>query len=143
MSATEKQMTIVTTVWNSPVHPKTFRLIPLPGDRTKLIYSEIVYDPDHKTLAMITTMSKPAYHMVARLNDDGDTIAAKHRQNKKTYKEQRVELDTYVEFYISEKDEILKMINLLADNADTFDFAQYMTDRTVISKVAKPEPATT
>ena len=65
--------------------------------------------------------------MVPRLNEEGQPQRLKlpNKETGKTIKEQRVDMETFSEFYISNKKEIENFINVFAINADTFDFKKY------------------
>jgi hypothetical protein len=130
----EKTMLLVTSVWQSK---KCFRLIPV---TQTCPYSEGIYDPDSKVLVMMSGFRKQSFHMVPKLNENGDPSKTKApRPNGKTYQEQRVALETFEEFYISEKQEIENLINMIAINAETFDYKQYMNDSPLILPEKKIE----
>lgn len=114
-------MTIVTSNWNGQT---TFRLIPI---SLEAAFSEGIYDPTDKVLVLMSKHIKESVHLVPRLDDNGDMIPLKKpRQNGKHYKEQRITLQTYTEYYVSEKEEIREMVNKLADNASTFNLKQFL-----------------
>jgi len=50
----------------------------------------------------------------------------KPRSNGKNYKEQRITLQTYTEYYVTEKDEIKEIVSKLADNASSFPLKQFL-----------------
>ncbi len=113
---------LVTGSWGNN---KTFKMIPVSPDCP---YNEAIFDRDSKVLALIGKEKKQSMHMVARLNDLGDPQRLKigKRENGKDYAEERKTLETYYEYYIENPDEIKAVVNLLAINADTFDFNQYL-----------------
>lgn len=129
-----KKMLLVTSNWNDS---KSFRLLPLTMDAP---YSEGIYDPRSKVLVLMSTLKKESFHMMPRLDDNGDPMAAKgvKRLSGKEYKEQRQIVETFTEFYVTEKSEITNLINLIAVNNDIFDFAQYLAEPTLI-QVEKPK----
>jgi hypothetical protein len=48
------------------------------------------------------------------------------RSNGKDYAEERKTIETYYEYYVESPDEIKNIINMLALNADSFDYNQYL-----------------
>ena len=77
--------------------------------------------------------------MLPRLDDDGNPIKLKNPNFEagKTVKEQRVTLETYNEYYITDKSEIESFINIFGINATSFDYKQYFVDiqETKVSKI--------
>jgi hypothetical protein len=100
-------------------------MIPVTPDA---IYNEAIYDVDSKVLAVIGKEKKESMHMVAKLNEWGDpqTMKIGKRINGKDYAEERKTLETFYEYYIESAEEIANFIKLVAVNADSFDFDQYM-----------------
>lgn len=117
-----KSMLLITSSWGPR---KTFKMIPLTPDA---IYNEAIYDMDSKVLAVIGKEKKESMHMVAKLNEWGDPVGMKigKRNNGKDYAEERKTLETFYEYYIESAEEIVSFIKLVAVNADSFDFDQYM-----------------
>ena len=103
----------------------TFKLIPVSVDCP---YIEAIFDPSSKILAIISKNLKEAYHMVPKLDDNGDEVQMKmgKRANGKGMKEQRVMMDTYQEYYINNLEEVTSIIKSFAINADTFDYKSTM-----------------
>lgn len=103
---------------------KSFNLIPVSKDAP---YIEAMFDPSSGILACIGVNSKQSFHMVPRLNDEGQPMRLKvpNKTTGKTVKEQRVSQQTYSEYYIGEKNDIDNFINIFAINADTFDYKQF------------------
>jgi hypothetical protein len=96
-------------------------------------YQECIYDPESKTLAVISKQPKQTYSMVIKVDDNGDPIflkGDKKRSNGKNYKEERRLLDTYQEYYISDYGEIVQFIQRFADNSGSFDYLKYMSTAT-------------
>ena len=115
---------------------KSFNLIPVSKDAP---YIEAMFDPSSGILACIGVNSKQSFHMVPRLNDEGQPMRLKvpNKTTGKTVKEQRVSQQTYSEYYISDKADIEDFINIFAINADTFDFKQYTSVEVKDTKVSK------
>ena len=114
-------MTMITSNWHGQ---KTFRLIPATPDP---VYSEGIYDPSSRVLVLFSRFTKQTVHLLPKLDDNGDMIRTRAtRPNGKQYKEQRTTLETFVEYYVEDKEEIKNMLAKLADNADSFDTAKYL-----------------
>ena len=94
---------------------KSFSLVPVTEDCP---YVEAMFDPSASILAVITKVKKNSFHMVPRLNDDGQPIRLKapNKETGKTVKEQRVSVDTFSEFYVTDKEEIKNFIGMFAIN---------------------------
>jgi hypothetical protein len=117
-----KSMMLVTGAWEQK---RTFKLIPVTPESP---YNEGIYDLDAKVLALIGKEKKQSMHMVPKLDDFGDLKPMKvgRRINGKDYQEERKTLETYYEYYLDNPDEIKAVVNLLAINADSFDYNQYV-----------------
>tara|TARA_Y100000401_G_scaffold38950_1_gene29534 strand:+ start:1797 stop:2210 length:414 start_codon:yes stop_codon:yes gene_type:complete len=128
-----KNMMLVTSAFRGA---KSFNLIPVSKEAP---YIEAMFDPSSGILACIGTNSKQSFHMVPRLNDEGQPMRLKipNKQTGKTVKEQRISQETYSEYYISEKSDIESFINIFAINADTFDYKQYTDVEVKDTKVSK------
>lgn len=122
-----KSMMLITGTW---ANGKTFKMIPVTPDSP---YNEAIFDPEAKVLALIGKEKKQSLHMLAKLNEFGDPQPMRigKRSNGKDYAEERKTIETYYEYYVESPEEIKNIINLLALNADTFDYNQYVD--------AKPE----
>ena len=116
-------MLLVTSTWGNR---KTFRLIPAAVDAP---YNEGIYDPEVGVLALIGKDKKENLQMVPKLNNFGDPEIMRigKRPNGKEFAEERKMIETYYEYYVENKDEITNLVNMIAFNADTFDYGQYMT----------------
>jgi len=115
-------MMLTTSNWGPN---KTFKLIPVSKDCP---YVEAIFDPGSKILAVISTIAKETYHMVDRLDDNGDPQKMKLTRTSSggdTKKERRL-LKTYAEYYITVREEIETFINGFCLNADSFDIKQYL-----------------
>lgn len=122
-SEVSRSMYIVTSPWQSR---KSFRLMPMTKDCP---FSEGIFDPNQKVLVMMSASKKPTYHMIPKLTENGDPLKLKtKRANGKDIAEKREVIDTYEEFYISEKAEISELIELIAVNANNYDWKSYLAD---------------
>ncbi len=91
-------------------------------------YTEGLFDPGNKVLVMMSKDKKEIFHMVPKLDDNGDPIKVKTPRpaGRPPYKEERKIMQTYQEHYITEKDEVQAMIELIATNSDSYDYKQYL-----------------
>lgn len=101
-------------------------------------YVEAIYDTEGKVLVLISKIKKQTFHMLAKLDEQGDAQKLKRaRANGKPFPEERKIIDTFQEYYITEKTEIEEMIKRLADNASSFDYKTYLEKD--IMAVEKPK----
>jgi hypothetical protein len=118
---------------------KSFTLIPVGSNSP---YVEAMFDPSSSILAVISKVMKQSYHMVPKLDDEGQPMKLKNpnQQTGKTVKEERRLVDTFSEFYLSDVTDIETFIHLFAVNADTFDYKSFFVDtkETKVSKLIVP-----
>jgi hypothetical protein len=118
---------------------KSFTMIPVTQSTP---YTEAMFDPSSGILAVISKVLKQSFHMVPRLDDNGEPqrLKSPNQQTGKTVKEQRVSMDTFSEFYLTDKKDIRDFINLFAINAGSFDFESFFTDvkETKVSNIIMP-----
>ena len=128
----EKSMLLITRQWDKQ---KSFSLMPV--DKS-CPYSEGIYDPASKVLVLMSTLTKENYHFVPKLDEDGNKIPRKKRgESGADYKEQRVSIETFQEYYITEKEEIINFINLFCVNSNEFNYQIYMTEPIPTPEVLK------
>ncbi len=124
----QKSMMLITSTWGES---KTFRLIPIENNCP---FVEAIYDPEGGVLVLISNVKKQSLHMLAKLDEQGDTVKLKKpRANFKPYPEERKTIETFQEYYVAEKSEIKDIINMFAINAESFDYS------TTLAGVVKPE----
>lgn len=127
MSAVKPTMLLVTSPWQGK---KSFKLMPISTD---CLFNEGIFDSDGKVLVLMSKEKKDSVHMVPKLDENGDPQRTKTpRPNGKSFKEYRVNLETYTEHYIVEKEEIAEIINMLAINASSFDFNKYLNTSSIV-----------
>jgi hypothetical protein len=118
---------------------KSFTLIPVSNDSP---YVEAMFDPASGILAVISKVMKQSYHMVPKLDDNGEPMRLKtpNPQTGKTVKEERRLVDTFSEFYLSDRADIDTFIHTFAINADHFKIEDFFVDlqKTEPSKVILP-----
>ena len=106
---------------------KSFTLIPVSTDSP---YVEAMFDPASSILAVISKVLKQSYHMVPKLDDEGQPQKLKkpNPQTGKTHKEERRLVDTFSEFYLSDKKDIETFIHMFAINAEEFEYNEFFVD---------------
>jgi hypothetical protein len=106
---------------------KSFTMIPVSNDSP---YVEAMYDPASGILAVISKVMKQSYHMVTKLDDDGQPMRLKspNPETGKTVKEERRLVDTFSEFYLSDALDIEQFIHLFGINAATFNYKAFFVD---------------
>lgn len=120
----EKSMMIIKSEWNSQ---PTFKLIPLSKDCP---YIEGIYDPQSKVLALIGLTKKNIFHMLPKLDDNGDVITRKIRtEGSKHYKEERKTIETFQEYYLSDLTDIKSFIEIFTVNSSEID--NYLSEKSV------------
>lgn len=104
---------------------KSFSLIPVTEDAP---YVEAMFDPSSSILAVISKQTKESFHMMPRLDENGEPQRLKvpNSTTGKTVKEQRVSINTFQEYYLSNKLDIETFIQLFAINASSFDYKQFL-----------------
>jgi hypothetical protein len=123
---------------------RAFKMIPITLDCP---FVECMYSAKDNVMAVITRTMKQSYHMVPKLDDNGDPIKTKNkRPNGKEFKEERRLVDTFSEFYLLTPEEINGFIESFAVNAKTFDYKSYTIPKKdpkdEIISVGKPELVT-
>lgn len=113
-------MLLVSSYWGES---KSFKLIPA---NNECPFVEAMYDPTTGLLAVIGKTRKQVFHMVHKVDDLGDIVETNKRKNGKPYKEERRTIDTFVEYYIIEADEIISFIKDYALNTASFDFMKFI-----------------
>jgi hypothetical protein len=123
-TTTEQSMLLFTSFWQDR---PTFKLMPIVDSCP---FVEVIYDPNLEMLVVINKTFKQTFHNVPKQDDNGDIVMTKTpRKNGKPFREERRAIDTYQEYYMTEKSEIESFINRFAVNAEEFDFAKHMTNK--------------
>ena len=109
----QNSMMIIKSDWNQE---PTFKMIPLSKDCP---YVEAIYDPQSKVLALIGHTRKNVFHMMPKIDDNGDVVPRKTRtEGAKAHKEERRTVETFQEYYLMDAADIKAFINLSAINPD-------------------------
>ena len=104
---------VIKSDWNQQ---PTFKMIPLSKDCP---YVECIYDPQSKVLALIGFTRKNVFHMMPKLDDNGDVVARKIRsEGAKAHKEERKTVETFQEYYLVDVDDIKAFLKIFAINFD-------------------------
>jgi len=106
---------------------KSFSLMPVNNDCP---YVEAMYDPSSGILAVITKIRKQSFHMMPKLDDNGQPQRLKipSKETGKVHKEQRTTIETFSEFYITDKGEIENFLSIFAINCASFDYNEFFVD---------------
>jgi hypothetical protein len=115
-----KNMLLTGAVWGER---DSFKLIPASLDSP---YVEGIYDCNTKTLIMIAKDKKNIFHMMDRLDDNGEKMTAKIKKaNGSPYKQERKTVETFQEHYILDVAQQISFIETFAINADTFPYKKF------------------
>lgn len=122
-------MLLITSEWgNKP----TFKMLPV---NQECPYLEAIYDVDSKVLAIVSKTSKPKFHMLPKVDDNGDVVKRKViADGVAPYKQERKVMDTFHEYYITEPSDIDAFIALFAINAGKFDYKKFMLSPVVMTE---------
>jgi|31_taG_2_1085359.scaffolds.fasta_scaffold01431_4 hypothetical protein len=113
-----KNMMIVSVTWNGE---PSFKLIPVSEDCP---YVECIFDPATKVFVVISTKTKNTFHMLPKLDDNGDPQFLKvgKRRNGKDFKEERRNIETFQEYYLEDLKDAEDIIKTFAVNSSNFDY---------------------
>lgn len=104
---------------------ETFKLIPINKDCP---YVEGFYDIESKTLVLLGREKKRGLHFVQKLNAQGMPIPLKidGKIHPNRFVQERIEMESFTEYYIDDVKDILVIIKLMAQNNYIFNFEQYL-----------------
>jgi hypothetical protein len=90
-------------------------------------FVEIIFDPKKQILGIVSKIKKESFHWITRVDADGKPIATKNNSlaASQPFQQQRVQLETYHEYYIRNKESIVHFIEIHACN--DFDYKKYLT----------------
>lgn len=90
-------------------------------------FVEIIFDPKKQILGVVSKIKKESFHWVTRVDADGMPIATKNKSlaASQPFQQQRVQLETYHEYYIRNKEAIVNFIEMHMCN--DFDYKKYLT----------------
>ena len=103
---------------------KSFKLIPI---SLNCPFVEALFSPNEKIMVIISRTSKNAYHMVPKLDDNGDEIPVKGkpRANQKAIKGERRLVETFSEHYVVTEEEIREIVNMFCINPKAFPIDEF------------------
>ena len=125
---------IITSTW---AQVPSFSLVPVTTDCP---YVECLYNPMAKTLAIIGRNKKETFHMIPRLDDNGHPVKLKVGGTpQEPFKKQRVNQESYSEYYITIASEVEEFIKTFTTNHETFPYKgvlemETMSDPDTIAK---------
>lgn len=103
----------------------TFSMIPATKECP---YLEVVYIIPTQVLVITGKDKKQALHLVPKLNEYGEQEEARMpRPTGNQTKMERKSVDTYSEYYITDKKEIEDFIKVYALNADVYPFGKFLS----------------
>ncbi len=92
----------------------SFSLIPITENAP---FVECIFMPQEKQLAVISKVVKDTFPFFPRLDDNGDPIPARRRvESRSPFKEERKQIKTYYEYYITDINDIKEFIDIIAVN---------------------------
>jgi len=113
----------------------TFKMIPTDKDCP---YLEAIYHPVYHGLGIVGKFKKKEYVMMPVVDKFGTPMT----KDNKPLTERRM-LDSWHEYLLMTKDEVVEFINKFADNADTFNYQQFFPTESQESKPVVTELRTT
>jgi len=133
----QNSMLLISSTWAGT---PTFKMIPINVDCP---YNEVIFDPNGKALAIVGKEKKQTLHMLPKLTDTGDVqrIKVQKRENGKDFAETRVSMETFYEYFIEEKEEVLSFVKTFAANADKIDYEKIVTEAYTEKPVLLPGAA--
>ena len=117
-----KNMMLITSSWKNH---ETFKLIPTTRDCP---YLEGIYDRELGVLALIGNNKKQQFHMIPRLDTNGDPEmrkTVKDPATQKPFREERRSIETFQEYYIEDESEIKDFLKMFAVNFDSYNTDSY------------------
>ena len=90
-------------------------------------YVECIFLPEEKHLAIISTIQKDTFHLLPKLDDNGDVVNTKviRKLNNKSYKEERKQLKTFYEYNIINVEDIINLVDTFAINSESFPYKEF------------------
>ena len=121
VKTTEGSMILVNSTFNNN---KTFKLIPLTENAP---YVEAIYDRESKVMVIISKQTKTALHMLPKLDEAGLPMLISKGSYAGKQKQERKQIEVFVEYYIEEQSDMKNIIDSLASNP-TFKWKDYLKD---------------
>lgn len=122
MSKDLKSMMLCAGMWQGV---PTFQLIPVTEDCP---YVEAVFMPQNKVLCIISKIKEDRLQMIDRIDEKGYRTPIVGQKNPETgeqiYKQQRITINTYHDYYILTPPEMKYFIETFAINSDGYPYGQ-------------------
>ena len=93
---------------------KSFRMMPMSHECP---FNEVIYDPNTRVLAVISKDKKDKPQMLPKLSEKGQVMQLKGFEGQQIIEERRI-METYYEYYIDNKSDIERFIQMFAMNSD-------------------------
>jgi hypothetical protein len=116
--AKQKTMMLINSVWNEQ---PTFKLMPISNESP---YVECIYDPESKVFVVISKTKKTTLHMLPELDSYGVRVTG-----TKGAKQSRHKMEVFQEYYVSDVNDMKNIIDMFADNSDTFDYNKFIVTK--------------
>lgn len=114
-----------------------FTLIPVTAD---CAYVEALFEPVSKSLVIFNKSTQTKFRMIPKLNENGDTMSPKRpRPEKQAYMEERKQMESFYEHYITDRQDIRDFVKRFAVNAESIDIEQFLTPVVKTTKVTPTE----
>lgn len=90
-------------------------------------FVEIVWDPVRKTLAVISKIKKESFHFLPKLAGSGNPLPNNDKATNAMmpYQQERVLIETFHEYFISDKKDIIAFLETYAINPE-FDWMSFI-----------------
>jgi len=118
---TEGSMILVNSTFNNH---KTFKLIPISENAP---YIEAIYDRESKVMVIISNKTKTALHMLPKLDEAGMPSMIQKGALAGKQKQERKQIEVFVEYYIEEESDMKNIIDTLASNP-SFKWKEYLKE---------------
>ena len=116
-------MMLYSAKWNDT---DTFRMIPMTDDCP---FNEAIYDPIEKVLAIISKDLKEKPMMMPKLSDKGLPVQVKKVDGTLGLQEQRILMEAYYEYYITEKADVREFVEKFAINPSHKSFQSFIKEK--------------
>lgn len=127
-----KSMMLINSKWGKE---KSFNMIPTTNDCP---YVECLFNVEEQVLAVIGKTKKEQFHQVPRLDENGDPQRKKGaKSNENPFKIQRITQETYSEYYLTTKEDIINFIKIFAINEKDFKYGDLFKTRKIKDETKK------
>lgn len=139
MSNLQSMILVKGTVNWTGTKKATFKMIPTTLDCP---YLEAIFDREHMALGLVGKYKKSNYEMVPTLDKNGDFMPKKKKlkEGEFPFQQEKRQVESWNEYEILTKTEIMDFIKLFAINADTFDVEQFFIPQEEPRATVTPTP---